>query len=72
MCAETLQALGGHPGLVGREPQLMKMSAVPEATLSFNVTTIKIMVAVLRNRKKKYPNIRPTDDPGQQVSIGEA
>ena len=56
MCAETLQALGGRPGLIGPEPQLVKMSAVPEATLSFNVTPIKIMVAVLRNRGKKTKN----------------
>ena len=36
----------------------MKMSTVPEATLSFNVIPIKIMVADLRNRKKKKnPNI---------------
>ena len=38
----------------------MKMSAVPEATLSFNVIPIKIMVADLRNRKKKKTyNIHP-------------
>ena len=37
-----------------------KMSAVPEATLSFNVIPIKIMVADLRNRKKKtITSIRP-------------
>ena len=53
MCTEPNQALGGHPGLVGWEPHLVKMSAVPEATLSFNVIPIKIMVADLRNRKKK-------------------
>ena len=40
-------------GFVGWEPHLVKMSAVPEATLSFNVISIKIMVAELRNRKKK-------------------
>ena len=39
----------------------MKLSAVPEATLSFNVIPIKIMVADLRNRKKKTKtyNIQP-------------
>ena len=37
----------------------MKMSAVPEATLSFNVIPIKIMVADLRNRKKITHNIHP-------------
>ena len=52
MCTEPYQALGGRPGLVGWEPHLVKMSAVPEATLSFNVISIKIMVAELRNRKK--------------------
>ena len=60
MCTEPNQALGGRPGLVGWEPHLVKMSAVPEATLSFNVIPIKIMVADLRNRKKKKnPNICP-------------
>ena len=57
MCTEPHQALGGSPGLVGWEPHLVKMSAVPEATLSFNVIPIKIMVADLRNRKKKTHNI---------------
>ena len=52
MCSEPNQALGGCPGLVGWDPHLVKMSAVPEATLSFNVIPIKIMVADLRNRKK--------------------
>ena len=37
----------------------MKMSAVPEATLSFNVIPIKIMVADVRNRKRKTHNIHP-------------
>ena len=37
----------------------MKMSTVPEVTLSFNVIRIKIMVAGLRNRKKKTHNIYP-------------
>ena len=59
MCTEPYQALGGRPGLVGWEPHLVKMSAVPEATLSFNVIPIKIMVADLRNRKKKPHNIHP-------------
>ena len=59
MCTEPYQALGGRPGLVGWEPHLVKMSAVPEATLSFNVIPIKIMVADLRNRKKKTHNINP-------------
>ena len=59
MCTEPYQALGGRPGLVGWEPHLVKMSAVPEATLSFNVIPIKIMVADLRNRKKKTHNIQP-------------
>ena len=59
MCTEPYQALGGRPGLVGWEPHLVKMSAVPEATLSFNVIPIKIMVAGLRNRKKKIHNIHP-------------
>ena len=53
------QSLGGLPGLVGWEPHLVKMSAVPEATLSFNVIHIKIMVADLRNRKRKTHNIHP-------------
>ena len=57
MCTEPYQALGGRPGLVGWEPHLVKMSAVPEATLSFNVIPIKIMVADLRNRKKKNHDI---------------
>ena len=52
MCSEPNQALGGRPGLVGWDPHLVKMSAVPEATLIFNVIPIKIMVADLRNRKK--------------------
>ena len=43
----------------GLEPHLVKMSAVPEATLSFNVIPIKIMVTDLRNRKKKTHNIHP-------------
>ena len=59
MCTEPNQALGGRPGLVGWDPHLVKMSAVPEATLSFNVIPIKIMVADLRNRKKKSHNIQP-------------
>ena len=59
MCTEPNQALGGRPGLVGWEPHLVKMSAVPEATLSFNVIPIKIMVADVRNRKKKNHNIQP-------------
>ena len=59
MCTEPHQALGGRPGLVGWEPHLVKMSAVPEATLGFNVIPIKIMVADLRNRKKKLHNIQP-------------
>ena len=59
MCTEPYQALGGRPGLVGWEPHLVKMSAVPEATLSFNVIPIKIMVADLRNRKKETHNIHP-------------
>ena len=59
LCTEPYQALGGRPGLVGWEPHLVKMSAVPEATLSFNVIPIKIMVADLRNRKKKNYNIHP-------------
>ena len=52
----------------------MKMSAVPEATLSFNVIPIKIMVADLRNRKKKKTKqpSAPQKDPGQQISIGGA
>ena len=58
MCTEPYQALGGRPELVGREPHLVKMSTVLEATLSFNVISIKIMVAELRNRKKKH-NIHP-------------
>ena len=37
----------------------MKMSAVPESTLRFNVIPIKIMVADPRNRKKKTHNIHP-------------
>ena len=74
MCTEPYQALGGRPGLVGWEPHLVKMSAVPEATLSFNVIPIKIMVADLRNRKKKKPQhpFAPTNDPREQISIGEA
>ena len=58
MCSEPNQALGGRPELVGWDPLLVKMSAVPEATLSFNVIPIKIMVADLRNRTK-LPNIHP-------------
>ena len=57
MCSEPYQSLGGRPGLVGWEPHLVKMSTVPEATLSFNVIRIKIMVADLRNRKKKKKNL---------------
>ena len=66
-------ALAGRPGLVGWEPHLVKMSAVPEASLSFNVIPTKTMVADPRNRKKnpKHPSA-PTNDPGQQISIGEA
>ena len=52
MCTEPYQALGGRPGLVGWEPHLVKMSTVPEATLSFNVIPIKIMVAELEIGKK--------------------
>ena len=59
MCSEPYQSLGGRPGLVGWEPHLVKMSTVPEATLSFKVIPIKIMVAELRNRKKKKNNIHP-------------
>ena len=73
MCSEPYQSLGGLPGLVGWEPHLVKMSAVPVGTLSFNVIPIKIMVAGLRNRKKNLiTSIRPHNDPGQQISIGEA
>ena len=59
MCTEPYQALGGCPGLVRWEPHLVKLSAVPEATPSFNVIPIKIMVADLRNRKKETHNIHP-------------
>ena len=59
MCTEPYQALGSRPGLVGWEPHLVKMCAVPVATLSFNVIPIKIMVADLRNRRKKTHNIQP-------------
>ena len=59
MCSEPYQSLGGRPGLVGWEPHLVKMSAVLEATLSFSVIHIKIMVADLRNRKRKTRNIHP-------------
>ena len=73
MCTEPYQALGGRPGLVGWEPHLVKMSAVPEATFSFNVIPIKIMVADLRNRKKPpITSIPPNKCPEQQISIGEA
>ena len=73
MCTEPYQALGGCPGLVRWEPHLVKMSAVPEATLSCNVIPIKIMVADLRNRKKKtITSIPPNKCPEQQISIGEA
>ena len=41
LCTEPYQALGGHLGLVVWEPHLVKMSAVPEATLSFNVIPVK-------------------------------
>ena len=59
MCTEPFQALEGHLGLVVWEP-LVKMSAVPEATLGFNVIPIKIMVVDPRNRKKKKKqNIHP-------------
>ena len=72
MCTEPFQALGGRPGLVGWEPHLVKMCAVPEATLSFNVIPIKIMVADLRNRKKPpITSIPPNKCPDQQISIGE-
>ena len=37
----------------------MKMSTVSEATLSFKVIPIKIMVADVRNRKRKTHNIHP-------------
>lgn len=74
MCTEPYQALGGRPGLVGWEPHLVKMSTVPEATLGFNVIPIKIMVADLRNRKKKknhniHPPPQMTPD---SISVGEA
>ena len=59
MCSEPNQALGGCPGLVGWDPHLVKMSAVREATLSFNVIPIKIIVADVRNRKRKAHNIHP-------------
>ena len=60
MYTEPYQALGDLPGLVGWEPHLVKMSTVPESTLRFNVIPIKIMVADLRNRKKKpITSIRP-------------
>ena len=59
MCTEPYQALGGRPGLVGWGPHLVKMSAVPESTLRFNVIPIKIMVADPINRKKKTHNIHP-------------
>ena len=70
MCTEPYQALGGHPGLVGWEPHLVKMSAVPEATLSFKVIPIKIMVAELRNRKKKH-NIHPQQITPDSKSVFE-
>ena len=41
MCTEPYQALGGHLGLVVWEPHLVTMSAVPEATLNFNVIPVK-------------------------------
>ena len=73
MCTEPYQALGGHPGLVGWEPHLVKMSAIPESTLRFNVIPIKIMVADLRNRKKNpITSIPLNKGPEQQISIGEA
>ena len=52
MCNEPYQALGGCPELVGWEPHLVKMSAVPQAALRFNVIPINIMVADLRYTKK--------------------
>ena len=55
MCTEPYQALGGCPGLVGWEPHLVKMSTVPEATLSFNVIPIKSWWQILEIRKKKNP-----------------
>ena len=53
MCTEPYHALGGCPGLVGWEPHLVKMSTVPEATLSFNVIPIKSWWQILEIRKKK-------------------
>ena len=41
LCTEPYQALGGHLGLVVWEPHLVKISAVPEATLYFNVILVK-------------------------------
>ena len=73
MCTEPYQALGGCPGLVGWEPHLVKMSTVPEATLSFNVIPIKIMVAELEIGKKNPITSIPLNKcPEQQISIGEA
>ena len=52
MCTEPYQALGGCPGLVGRETHLVKMSAVPEATLSFMSFLSKSWWQILEIGKK--------------------
>ena len=57
---------------MGWKPHLVKVSAVPEATLGFNVIPIKIMVVDPRNRKKKKKNLTSVSPPGQQISIGKA
>ena len=60
MCTEPHQALGGHPGLVGWEPHLVKMSAVPEATLSFMSFLSKSWWQILEiGKKNKTHNIQP-------------
>ena len=51
----------------------MKMSAVPEATLNFNVIPVKSwwQILYIGKKKPKHPTA-PTNDPGEQISIGEA
>ena len=71
MCTEPHQALGGRPGLVGWEPHLVKMSAVPEATLNFNVIPVKSWWQILYIGKKTHNIQQPPQMTPESKSVLE-